>query len=357
MAGKLESDIRIQPLSRRRMLHWLGLGSAVVLTGCGGSSESKPSGISVVPGTPSPSPSPSPTPTPTPSSTPTPGPSPTPTPTPTPTPGAGPASFKRGVNLSTIEGTPDSLPGRLNGEVYVTPANHFSYYAGVGFDHVRLEGTWERLQPRLKGALGEQLLDHYDDPNNPLRNPVNLVNHYLDLAQQNKLGVILDLAHNYGRRYVGYNGSWANKSVAELGSSQVPVDAFIDYCVKLVSTFGNHPAVIGIELMNEPHDLAIGSSGWQSACQAAITAIRKVNSKIAIVIDGYGWASAESWPSNNPSIEKLSDPANRIIFSAHQYFDANSSGTYGGGGEAASSNANLGVQRVIESAHREPASW
>jgi endoglucanase len=256
------------------------------------------------------------------------------------------ASLRRGVNLSSIEGTPDNLPGHLNGEVFVIPDRHFTYYASVGMDHVRLQGSWERLQPRLKGALGEQLLDHYSDPNNPLRNPVNLVNRYLDLAARNNLRVILDLAHNYGRRYVGYNGTWASKTQAQLGSAQLPVDAFVDYCVKLVQTFGSHPAVMGIELMNEPHDLAIGSSGWQSACQSAITAIRKINSSISIFIDGYGWASAEAWASRNPTIHQLSDPSGRIIFSAHQYFDANSSGVYGGGGEAAPSNTQLGVQRV-----------
>jgi endoglucanase len=316
------------------MLHWLGAGAAIVLTGCGGASGK----TGTAPGQ-SGSKGPTPTPSPTPTATPTPTPTPTPAPTPT-------ASLRRGVNLSSIEGTPDNLPGYLNGEVFVIPDGHFTYYNGVGMDHVRLQGSWERLQPRLKGTLGEQLLDHYSDPNNPLRNPVNLVNRYLDLAARNNLRVILDLAHNYGRRYVGYNGTWASKTQAQLGSTQLPVDAFVDYCVKLVQTFGSHPAVMGIELMNEPHDLAIGSSGWQSACQSAITAIRKINTSISIFVDGYGWASAESWASNNPAIHQLSDPAGRTIFTAHQYFDANSSGVYGGGGEAAPSNTQLGVQRV-----------
>ena len=43
---------------------------------------------------------------------------------------------------------------------------------------------------------------------------------------------------------------------------------------------------------------------------------------------------------------RLVDPANRIIWSAHQYFDANSSGTYGGGSEAAPADKNLGVERL-----------
>ena len=133
--------------------------------------------------------------------------------------------FRSGVSFSTIEGAADSLPGHLNGEVFVTPTSHFAYYAGKGMDHIRLEGSWERLQPRLNGPLGEQLFDHYGDPNNPLRNPVSLVKHYLDQAHAHGLKVILDLCHNYGERWVGYDGSWGRKSKAQLGSSAVPISA------------------------------------------------------------------------------------------------------------------------------------
>lgn len=317
----------VHALNRRRALQWLAGGAGLVLAGC--KEDSAKAGGNVV------APKPSPTPT------------PTPVPSPTPAPVASPGqNFTYGVNFASLEGTPDTLPGHLNGEVFVTPEYHFSYYASKGMDHIRLQGAWERLQPRPFGTLGELLLDHYGDVNNPLRNPVNLVRHYLDRAQANGLKVILDLCHNYGERWVGYNGSWAAKSKVQLGSSQVPITALVDYNTKLVEAFGSHPAVVGIELMNEPHDLAIGEAGWRDACQQSINAIRKVNSSIWIVVDGYGWASAEMWPQRNPTMHTLSDPSNRIMWSAHQYFDANSSGVYGGGKEAAPGNANLGVQRL-----------
>lgn len=254
--------------------------------------------------------------------------------------------FSLGVAMSTLQGTPDTLPGHLNGEVFVTPESHFAYYAAKGFDHVRLEGSWERLQPRLNGPLGEQLLDHYADPENPLRNPVNLVRHYLDLARKHRLKVILDLCHNYGSRYIGYDGGWAGKRKAELGSLEVPLAAFADYCARLVKEFGHHPAVAAIELMNEPYDLAIGESGWREACQAAIDSIRAVAPDIGIVINGYGWANAEFWRERNPTLHTLRDPSDRMIWSAHQYFDANSSGTYSGGSEPAPADADLGAKRI-----------
>jgi len=239
-------------------------------------------------------------------------------------------AFRFGVNFSSLQGAPEKLPGHLNGEVFVTPESHFAYYESKGLTHIRLEGSWERLQPRLEGPLGEQLLDHYNDADNPLRNPANLVRHYLDLAQKHHLKVFLDLAHNYGSRRVGYDGTWNSNTSAQLGSAELPVKAFVDYNVKLVKEFGKHPAVIGIELMNEPHDLVIGADGWVDACQKSIDGIRAVDRSIAIYIDGYGWASAEYWSKRNPNLHTLRDRSNRLIFTAHQYFDDSSVGVYKG---------------------------
>ncbi|WP_174296483.1 glycoside hydrolase family 5 protein [Sphingomonas bacterium] len=324
-----------EPLGRRHVLRWLSIGGAVLVTGCGGDSSATGGGIDVVQGAAA-SPDPVPSPTATPAST------------------SGTQSSLaarttptgRGVAFGSLEGSPDSLPGRLYGEVFPEPESHFAYYASKGCDHIRLEGAWERLQPRLYGSLGEQLLGHYDDPNNPLRNPVAIVRRDLDMAAKYGLKVILDLCHNYGSRYVGYDGTWAHMTRAQLGSAQVPVDAWIDFCVKVTQAFGNHPAVASIELMNEPHSLPIGNVGWANACQAAITAIRQVNWNVAIVVGGYEWSNAQLWPYLNPTLHTLVDPARNLFWSAHVYFDRDSSGTYGGGGESAPADANVGVARV-----------
>ena len=331
--------------SRRRLLGWLSTGALLAVTGCGGgggdgteaatggaapsspSTGNSQSGNSSEPGNAAAPDNSAPPATPTGTQT-------------------AVSLFNHGVAMTTLEGTPNTLPGDLNGAVFITPDNHFSYYKSKGLDHIRLEGAWERLQPRLYGALGEQLLDAPNDPNNPLRNPVALVTHDLDRAKANNLKVILDLCHNYGRRYIGYNGSWANKTQVVLGSDQCPIDAFADYCVKVVQAFGSHPAVAAIDLMNEPHDMPTGGTGWRQAAQAAITAIRKVNTKIPIMVEGYNWASAEVWPNVNPDLHTLSDPNNAIIWSAHVYFDSDSSGTYGNGTQAAPSDQTIGVTRL-----------
>jgi endoglucanase len=136
--------------------------------------------------------------------------------------------------------------------------------------------------------------------------------------------------------------------MAEVGSGDVPIAALVDYEVKLVKEFGNDPAVIGIEIMNEPHDLSIGATGWANAAQQVIDGIRQVNSSIYIFVDGYAWASAGDWPGQNPTLQNLKDPSDRIVFTAHAYFDRSNAGVYQGAEATAplDTNYDFGSQRI-----------
>jgi len=271
----------------------------------------------------------------------------TPTPPPTQVPGISDA-FKYGVNISAGNGAETILPGTLNGEVYLTPESHFQYYASKGFTSIRVQSLWERLQPVPFGPLDGRLDTFQGQQNDPNAKMVQHIRYYLDMAQKYGMKAWLDVAHNYGRRYIGFNGNWNNKTTAELGSASVPISALADFNKKLAQEFGNHPALIGIEIMNEPHDLKIGTNGWKDACQASIDAIRSVNSNLAILIDGYAWASAMTWPSSNPNIHTLKDPANKLVFSAHQYFDDSAAGIYSGNERTTPNHTNydIGAQRI-----------
>ncbi len=278
------------------------------------------------------------------------------TPTPPPTTGGGGTNapsgispaFVYGVNIAAGNGAENILPGTLMGEVYLTPESHFAYYASKGFTAIRIQGLWERMQPTPFGALDGQLATFPANANDPLKSYAAHIKYYLDMAQKYGMKAWLDIAHNYGSRWVGYNGTWNNKTRVQIGSPSLPTSALADFNKKLVQQFGSHPALIGIELMNEPHDLAIGTDGWKNACQESINAIRSVNSSVAILIDGYSWASAASWPSSNPNLHTLTDPANKLVYSAHIYFDNSAAGFYGGS-EATSpthSNYDVGTQRI-----------
>lgn len=257
---------------------------------------------------------------------PTPSPS-TPQPTATPSANTGapssttPASNASklfGVNESGGEFAPSVLPGALNSTyVYPNDPNRDRYFVDHGLRLLRLPVLWERLQPTPFGPLASA--------------DVTAIRASLDAAQAAGQLVILDL-HNYGRYYN-----------APLGRGDAT--RFANLWRQLAQTFGNHPALYGYELMNEPHDLPEGSDGWAALAQTATDAIRQVDRSGWVLVPGYDWQGAWTWPQQNPSLA-IQDPAGRLLYAAHQYFDNDGSGTYARGYEAESAYPTIGADRL-----------
>lgn len=220
--------------------------------------------------------------------------------------GTGPVSAKplpyTGTNLSGGE-FGDVAPGkpRVYGTnfVYPSPAE-FDYFAGRGMNVFRLPFRWETLQPTAKGPLDRAETDR-------LKGVVTA-------GTKKRLVVILD-PHNYARYY--------GKTV---GGPDVGADVLADFWGRLAAEFKGDPHV-WFGLMNEPHDMP--AAQWAAAAGAAVTAIRKAGAKNLILIPGDGWSGAHSWvQSGNDALLAIKDPANHNAFEAHQYLDADSSGTH-----------------------------
>ena len=203
-------------------------------------------------------------------------------------------------------------------DYYYGDYNEIKYYADRGVDLVRLPFDWERMQPKLGGALDPAELGRLQK--------------FLADAQSAGVKVIIDL-HNYGR----YNGQ-------TIGSWGVSNQQFADFWQKLASAVKGSPALVGYGLMNEPHNMG-GPGVWKSAAQAAVDAIRKVDGTQAIYANGDGWSGAHSWLSINKDFI-LRDPANNIVYEAHQYFDRDSSGVYNGSYDHQGAYPNVGVDRL-----------
>lgn len=116
------------------------------------------------------------------------------------------------------------------------------WLAGRGLDLVRVDIRWERLQPTLDAPLDVA--------------EVARISALLDAAGASELGVILDL-HNYGHyktadapRASSPQGGWS------LGEAALPHEALADVWRRVVEQWGDHPAVWGWELMNEPTGMA-----------------------------------------------------------------------------------------------------
>ena len=228
-----------------------------------------------------------------------------------------------GVNVAGAE-FGSALPG-VHGTDYVYPDpangyNTFVYFAAKKQNVVRVPIQWERLQPTFSGPLAENDLAG-----------LKLV---LDAAQIANQAVILDL-HNYARYYND-----------PLRVTDAPHLA--DFWRKLANRLKGHPALNGYELMNEPHDLPDGTAGWASIAQTVTNAIREVDQQHTIFIPGCGWQTATFWRDNNENL-RITDSANKLVYTAHLYFDADHTGRYNGGGTASYNNGaypTIGVDRV-----------
>ncbi|MBI3968283.1 MAG: glycoside hydrolase family 5 protein [Chloroflexi bacterium] len=234
-------------------------------------------------------------------------------------PGRGDVTAKWfGVSIAGGEFGEASLPG-IRGTDYVYPADQArsAYFASKGLTLARLPVRWERVQRA---------------PLTPLdAGDLSAVRAALDAAHSGGQRVIVDL-HNFGRYYG-----------RPLGRDDAT--AFADVWERLAVELRNHPAIFGYELMNEPHDLPDGSNGWAQLAQEATTAIRKHDMSHWILVPGYHWQTAHLWPENNLSLE-VRDPAGRLLYAAHQYFDANFSGRYRRGYDQEGATATVGVERL-----------
>src|SRR5688572_16512629 len=221
-----------------------------------------------------------------------------------------------GVSLAGAEFGEQRLPGRVNFDyVYPTDRETYRYYSGKGFSIVRLPFLWERVQPKPFGPLA--------------REEVAAIRDVLDHAASANQQVILDL-HNYGRYY--------HEPLRIADASRLA-----DVWVRLAHEFRGHPGIFGYELMNEPHDLPDGSAGWAQICQLVTDAIRTEDTTSWVLIPGYSWQGAESWPRQNQTLN-VHDGSGLLLYAAHQYFDGDNSGKYARGFDA--SSLDVGARRV-----------
>ena len=222
-----------------------------------------------------------------------------------------------GINISGAEfgGT----GGTHNSQYHYPTLSELQFYKDHGVDLVRLPFTWERMQKSLGGPLDPQELA--------------LLKGVLADAATLGLDLIIDL-HNYGR----YNGQ-------PLGGSTGPTDAqFADFWQKLATALKGYSSLLGYDLMNEPHDMPTPDA-WKNAAQAAVNAIRQVDTDNIIYVEGNDWAGAHSWMNSNANFF-INDPANKLIYQAHQYFDKYNQGFYNNSYDDEGAYPMVGVDRL-----------
>jgi endoglucanase len=210
-----------------------------------------------------------------------------------------------GVNLAGAEF--GKIPGRHAYDYAYPPPETIDYYAGLGFNLIRVPLRWERLQPKLGAALAAEEQAR--------------LTAVIDRASAKGQSVIID-PHNYARRRVE-DDSW--KTEAFIGTEAVPTAAFADFWERIADAYKSKPGVI-FGLMNEPAGLS--ADKWLPSANAAVASIRKTGAQNLILVPGVAFTGAHSWlSSGNVQMQGIVDPGENFAFEVHQYLDRDSSGT------------------------------
>lgn len=220
-------------------------------------------------------------------------------------------TFSLGVNLSGLEWGTRSATDIANQNYALPTTAELDYYHAQGLNLIRLPFAWERLQPTLGGELDHTYLTQIE----------TLVNYAAKLGMK----VILD-NHSASAAATSTTAAVGDYGTHKLGDGTLTNADFANLWQRLATVFAGNSGIAGYDLMNEPNGMT-STSVWPSAAQAAIDAIRSVDTGTTIYVEGDHWSGAATWTTYNNDLAALNDPSNKLVFSAHLYLDADASGT------------------------------
>lgn len=148
--------------------------------------------------------------------------------------------------------------------------------------------------------------------------PLQIMDKIVDYAGSIGLRVILD---RHRPDAGGQSALWY--------TSSVPESTWITDLKSLAARYANNPAVVGIDLHNEPHDPACWGCGdttvdWRLAAERGGDAVLGVNPNLLIFVEGIqtfngvsGWWGGNLMGAGQYPVQL--NVANRVVYSAHDY--------------------------------------
>jgi aryl-phospho-beta-D-glucosidase BglC (GH1 family) len=251
-----------------------------------------------------------------------------------------------GANIAGGDfGGSGAYPGALGTDYWYPRADDIDQAKAAGIELVRVPFTWDRVQHDVNGVLDTALWAA----------DMTALDASITAMEARGMRIILDM-HNYGARYLTIGGVRTKYSI---GSPQLPASEFARAWRLIADRYKNRPSIWGYDLMNEPMG-GISTADWNNHLQAAVNAIREVDTTTPIILEPVGtWAHASGWMSSGYQLLSITDSANNLIYSAHCYTDRGQEGVwkYGasvtaelvGSGKPYSTLAaalNVGVDRV-----------
>jgi endoglucanase len=254
-----------------------------------------------------------------------------------------------GVNISGPEFNPTNF---LQPSPWPTSTD-CNYLGSKGVPFVRLAFAWENIQSSFKSALTSAFLTGLQTA--------------IGCFHAAGVGVIVDL-HNFCAyvqstqwnagtySYAGNSGNVPNTGVNFCGDGTLTTAVFADVWTRLATALVGTPGLIGYDIMNEPMFCNFTVQNYAPFAQAAINAIRAVDTVTTIYVEGVGGPPAADWTGqtcgagnhNNTLVPSLT--GTKLLTSAHQYFDStpvsSAPGAYSGNYASYGQNPNGGVQDV-----------
>ncbi len=234
-----------------------------------------------------------------------------------------------GVNLASASG--GNNPGTFGHDYMYPRFEDLYYFKAKGVRLLRIPFRAARVQHEIGGELD------YDAEKSDIKALADVVRE----AERLGMWVLLDM-HDYCERSIDgvlYEYGVAGRRVWNSSTNSwdtweatdapvVTTEHFADLWKKIATEFKDYTNIWGYDLTNEPKgiDIDILFNNYQ----AAINAIREVDTKASVVIEGKNYASSSAWESVSDKLKDLADPQGKIVYEAHAYFDRSSSGTYPG---------------------------
>ncbi len=227
-----------------------------------------------------------------------------------------------GITLCGAEFGENNLPGIINTNYTYPTKDEINYFASKGSQIIQLPIRWERIQRTLGGDLDKQEMFY--------------INQFIDDCAAKGIMVTI-VMQNFGRYKI-------NNKEYIIGMPQVTRANYRDVWNKLANALKNKQNIFAYSIMSEPNHM--GNYKWFESAQQAIDGIREVDNTHTILVDGDNYSGPETWVTFNDNLKYLIDPANKLMFNAHCYFDADRSGKYIDSYDKSGVDAMTGVNRI-----------
>ncbi|HKY13392.1 MAG TPA: cellulase family glycosylhydrolase [Microthrixaceae bacterium] len=222
--------------------------------------------------------------------------------------------FGAGTNTGTGTGGTFSNVnvGVYDRDYHYESQDSLDYLASRGIEVIRLPFRWERVQPMPGGPLDGAEVQRLNDA----------------IVRAGDAGLdVIPTAMNYGAYWLHDSTTGTGRRTA-LGSTTLGAAHLADLWSRLVTSLGARPNIRAWGLMNEPAEIVGGAAAWERISQQVVRSVRDAGERRTIAVPGYNWSTASRFASTHQSGPWIDDPADDIVYEAHQYFDANRSGEY-----------------------------